>query len=193
MADRLFLASSSPRRKELLARAGFTFEIVNATADETPPPRIPPGEVAHVIARRKADAAKVPADGVVLAADTIVVLDDVIMGKPSGDADARRMLKLLSGRWHSVFTGFVVRKGTREESGAVETRVLFKSLTPPEIDGYLNTGEPFDKAGAYAVQGAGAALVRSIEGSWTNVVGLPLVEVIEAIERLSNLKPFAKT
>ncbi len=189
--DRLLLASSSPRRAELLARSGYAFDVVPADVDETPPPGAAPEAAALEIARRKAEAVSRP--GVVLAADTIVVLEGGILGKPKDDDDARRMLHALSGRRHEVITAFCVRNGEREIARAVTTDVEFRVVPADEIDAYIATGEPRDKAGAYAIQGAGAFLVRSIEGSWTNVVGLPLVETIEALAEISDLRPFGKS
>jgi septum formation protein len=140
---------------------------------------------ARALARRKADAVQVDADELVVAADTCVVLDGGLLEKPRDADDARRMLRALAGRTHEVITGFCVRRGGKHREGAVHTRVGFRSLSHEEIERYLDSGEPFDKAGAYGIQGAGGALVDKIDGSYTNVVGLPLSEVLAAIEAVS--------
>ena len=198
MSDRLVLASSSPRRKELLASAGFTCDVDSADVDETPPPDLRgAAPIATALARRKAAAVlarrpKSPVD-VILAADTVVWLDGVLLGKPADDADARRMLVLLSGKEHVVATGFCLVRADasgREIAGASATRVQFESLTPGAIDAYVATREPFDKAGGYAIQGKAGLFVRSISGSYSNVVGLPLAEIVEALAAISDLRPF---
>lgn len=198
MADRLLLASASPRRAELLARSGFAFEVVPSGADESIPQGLGPQAVAATIAHRKADAVISARSGphrgdeVVLAADTIVVLGSEILGKPADLADGARMLRMLGGRTHAVVTGFALARGDGSAgmSNAVETAVQFKPVTEEEIAAYLSTGEPMDKAGAYAIQGIGGFLVRAIHGSYSNVVGLPLVEVIDALAAMSDLRPF---
>lgn len=163
--------------------------------------RLLPGEAPAAAARRlaalKADRAAGrlgAAPALVLAADTIVAIDGASLGKPADAADAAAMLARLSGRSHEVHTGFalVSTSGPRLES-VVTTRVHVKALDRAEIDGYVATGEPFDKAGGYAIQGAGAALVQSIEGSVTNVIGLPLVEVLEALAALGGPRAFARS
>ena len=198
MPDRLVLASASPRRKELLASAGFPSEIDAADVDETPPADLrEAAPIATALARRKAAAVlarrpKTPGD-VILAADTVVWVDGILLGKPADDADARRMLGLLSGKEHVVATGFCLIRGEREISGASITRVRFEPLTPGAIDAYVATREPFDKAGGYAIQGKAGLFVRSITGSYSNVVGLPLAEVVEALAAISDLRPFGVT
>ena len=172
--ERLVLASGSPRRRELLAQLGLTFDVVPADIDETPQP----GERALALVRRLAAAKARAVDGdPVLAADTIVEVDGEILGKPVDDADARRMLARLSARSHRVHTGVALRAGERVEVEVVTTIVTFVPLTPGAVDWYLGTGEPFDKAGAYAIQGAGGVFVDTIRGSVSNVVGLPLTTV----------------
>ena len=178
----LVLASASPRRAELLSTAGFTFDVRPADVDETPRPAEPPAAYALRVARDKAFAAAAllgPAqnDVWILAADTVVVVQGQILGKPSGDADARRMLAMLSGVVHEVLTAVVVRHAGSESSEVVSTRVRFTALTTAEIDWYVQTGEPDGKAGAYAIQGAGSRFIDWIEGSWSNVVGLPVATV----------------
>lgn len=177
------LASASPRRRELLERVGFRLSVRPADVDERPLP----GEAAVAMAVRvaglKADAigATLSEPAIVVAADTIVVRDGVILGKPTNPADAIAMLRTLSARTHEVVTGYAVCGGGRTTAAAVTTRVTFRPLTDPMIEAYVATGEPMDKAGSYGIQGIGAMLVTFIEGSYTNVVGLPLVEVLDAI------------
>lgn len=171
----LVLASSSPRRAEILTSLGIPFDVEPADIDEAPLA----GEAADATAARLA-AAKAAAVAVrragalILAADTLVVLDGAVLGKPAGDPDAARMLSLLSGREHRVVTGICLRPGDGPGTTLTEwSRVRFAPLTADEIDWYVATGEPRDKAGAYAVQGLGARFIEGIEGSFTNVMGLP--------------------
>lgn len=176
----LVLASASPRRAELLRTAGFTFEVRPADVDETPRPAEPPATYALRVARDKALAAAERVnrhDAWILAADTVVVVDGGILGKPTGPADARRMLSMLSGVVHEVLTAVVVRHAGSETSEVVSTRVHFTALSAAEIDWYVESGEPDGKAGAYAIQGRGSRFVDWIEGSWSNVVGLPVATV----------------
>ena len=176
----LVLASASPRRAELLRTAGFAFEVRPADVDETPRPAEPPAAYALRVARDKALAAAERVnryDAWILAADTVVVADGEILGKPTGPADARRMLSLLSGVVHEVLTAVVVRHAGSETSEVVSTRVRFTPLSAAEIDWYVESGEPDGKAGAYAIQGLGSRFVDWIEGSWSNVVGLPVATV----------------
>jgi nucleoside triphosphate pyrophosphatase len=180
----LILASASPRRRELLQQAGVPFTVILSNTDE----HIRPGETPEVyalrVAREKAAAVSARQSGNwVLGADTIVVIDDSILGKPCDAADGFRMLRLLSGRSHRVMTAFVLLdpNGQAYANQVVSSQVNFKALRDTQIHEYLATGEPFDKAGAYAVQGIGAALVEKVEGSYTNVVGLPLDEVLTVL------------
>ncbi len=187
-SDRLIiLASASPRRSELLESAGIRFDVVPGHIDETPLPGEEP--VPHVLrlAREKAQEVARREDGRwFVGADTIVLCDGEIMGKPKDDADAVRMLRKLSGRAHEVVTGYAVVDRTADKvlTEAVSTSVVFKELTDAEIASYVATGCPLDKAGAYAIQGGAAHMVRRIEGSYTNVVGLPLCEVVAALREL---------
>ena len=176
---RLVLASASPRRAELLTSAGFTFDVAAADVDETPRSGEEPGEYALRVARDKARtiAAARPGPAPILAADTVVVAAGQILGKPSDDGDAKRMLRLLSGSVHDVLTAIVFISSAGEAADVVTTRVRFVALTEDEIDWYVGTGEPSGKAGAYAIQGHGARFVDWIEGSWSNVVGLPVAPV----------------
>ena len=184
---RLILASASPRRAELLASAGFDFETAPADVDESRLPGEQPASYALRVAVAKADAvARVDrhAGRVILAADTVVVIGDHILGKPTGDAEARSMLGLLSGTVHSVLTAVVLRTGTVQCSDVVSTRVHFRALTNEEIAWYIRTGEPEGKAGAYAIQGRAARFIDWIDGSWSNVVGLPIATVERLIGEL---------
>ncbi|TVP68817.1 MAG: septum formation inhibitor Maf [Nitriliruptor sp.] len=181
---RLVLASGSPRRADLLARLGLDPEIRPAAVDETPLAGEPPLELVVRLADAKARAVRHPtADEVVLAADTIVVLDDQALGKPRDDAEAAAMLRRLSGRTHEVLTALAVHRGPRHHRITVTTQVRFRALTDTEVAWYLATGEPRDKAGAYALQGAGAALVDHLDGSDTNVIGLPLAATVQLLRR----------
>ncbi len=181
----LVLASASPRRRELLERVGLELRVVPPHVDETPRPDDTPEDTAERLARLKVDAVAVrEPDRLVVGADTIVVRDGRLLGKPRDEDEAVRMLEALADRTHQVITGWAVRSPSGQRSGTVTTHVRFRPLSRPIIDRYVATGEPADKAGAYGIQGAGAMLVRSIEGSYTNVVGLPLVEVLDAIAAL---------
>lgn len=176
----LVLASASPRRAELLRTAGFSFDVRPADVDETPRPAEPPAAYALRVARDKALAAAGRSDDAdvwILAADTVVVVDGQILGKPTDLSDARRMLGMLSGVVHEVLTAVVVRHGGEEASEVVSTRVRFAVLSAAEIEWYMASGEPDGKAGAYAIQGLGSRFIDRIEGSWSNVVGLPVATV----------------
>ncbi len=178
----LILASVSPRRKRLLQSIGIEFLVQPSNSEEPEDISADPAEVAEKLARIKARAVSAAFPGHwVLAADTIVVLEGRIFGKPTDPSDASRMLGELSGRVHEVITGMCLRNEDKKilRSGSAATRVRFKPLTIAEIEAYIRTKEPMDKAGAYGIQGIGASLVKSIEGSYSNVVGLPLCETIE--------------
>ena len=183
----LTLASQSPRRRELLSALGIRLRVVPAGADETPRPGEPAREYVLRVARDKARAV----DGeTVLAADTEVVLDGEVLGKPCDDADARRMLRALSGRSHEVLTGVCARRSGREETVVVRSEVTFAALAERQVSWYVATGEPSDKAGAYAVQGAGGAFVTEVRGSVSNVVGLPLAETLALLARVGFVAPW---
>lgn len=184
---RLILASQSPRRKDLLEEAGVLIDIIPSHADEILPEGVDPANCAMELARLKArDIATAHPGRWVLGADTIVVVDEDILGKPESSDDAHRMLVALSGRAHQVCTGFCLINNAlgREICEVVTTDVTFKVLSPAEISWYIKTGEPFDKAGAYGIQGKGASLVREIKGSYTNVVGLPICEVMDHLKAI---------
>ena len=178
----LILASGSPRRRELLAKMGYAFEICAPDVDEhvTGHAR----DIVYTLAQRKAQAAAAHyREGVVVASDTLVSLDGKPLGKPADAEDAHRMLRALSGREHEVFTGVCVLDAAtgRCETRAVRTGVTFRDLSGEEIDAYISTGEPMDKAGAYAIQGGAGAFVSKLDGELENVIGFPVVEVREML------------
>lgn len=179
------LASASPRRRELLAQVGVRCDVVPADVDETRLPGESPGDYVRRVARAKCDAvAAVVGDAVVIAADTEVVVDDDVLGKPSDPSAARAMLARLAGRTHTVLSAVVVRRGERVIVHVVPTSVAFRALTDDEMAAYCATDEPYDKAGGYAIQGRAAAFVARIDGSYTGTVGLPLCETVQAIGAL---------
>ena len=183
---RLILASKSPRRRYLLKQAGLTFTVIPGNFDESTVPMSSPPEYVRKLAEAKAiDIARQYPSSWVIGADTMVSIGDRILGKPVSDSDARDMLQRLSNRIHQVYTGYCIcrRSENRLYSDTVKTDVRLKALTADEIAWYIQTREPFDKAGAYAIQGLGTFLVKSINGSYTNVVGLPICEVIEFLIR----------
>lgn len=182
---RLILASESPRRAELLTWAGFTFDAIPASIDETPHDREAPASYVLRVARAKAAAVAAGADAsqVILAADTTVVVDGELLGKPDDGPHAAAMLRRLSGRTHEVLTGVVVRANGAEHTEVVTTMVRFVGLTDAEIDWYVATGEPLGKAGGYGIQGRASRFIDAIDGSWSNVVGLPVATVYALIKR----------
>ena len=189
---RLVLASASPRRRELLARLGVEFEVRAVDADETPLAAETPEALVLRLALVKARAAARPGE-LALGADTVVAAGGALLGKPADDEEARRMLAALSGRSHEVWTGVALVEvpagpgdgRLRERARACRTEVVFRALSGSEIDAYVASGEPRDKAGAYAIQGGAAAFVAHVEGDFTNVVGLPLPLVEELLADLS--------
>ena len=186
----LVLASASPRRRELLAQSGFAFRIEAADIPEDPLPGEDPIAYVTRLARGKAEAVRsrpANASAVVLGADTTVVIDGQILGKPESAADAARMLRLLSGRTHQVITGVSVVSAAQTLTAAEVTAVQFHSLSDEEIADYIATGEPMDKAGAYAIQGRAACWIPRIHGCYFNVVGLPLALVSNLLSALSRL------
>lgn len=199
---RFVLASASPRRRELLALLGISFDVIAADVDETPHDGEDPEEMVRrlSVAKARAVGRGVP-DAWTIAADTTVVLHEAgsppeVLGKPEDERDAERMLLRLSGRDHIVYTGFTVHRGiagveqaAAERTVVVGTRVWFKPLTVAEVRAYIATGEPMDKAGSYGVQAAGSAFVSRIEGSFTNVVGLPLAELHDCLKELGAWRP----
>jgi septum formation protein len=179
---RLILASKSPRRRYLLRQAGLKFDVIPSSVDEERLPLEDPAAYVQSLSHAKADqiARRYP-DLWVLGADTIVVIDGKILGKPENLDAARIMLRRLSAQTHQVFTGYAIRSISAgiDHRATACTDVTFKELSDEEIEWYVHTGEPFDKAGAYAIQGIGSFLVKRINGSYTNVVGLPVCEVVE--------------
>lgn len=173
----LILASQSPRRRELLARMGLTqFEIRPAAGEETAPAHLAPGQLVEELSRQKArEVAQTAAkDDIIIAADTVVAADGQVLGKPLSRENAAQMLRFLSGRTHTVYTGVTVRQGEKELTQHEATHVVFRPLTDAEIAAYVDTGEPMDKAGAYGIQGRGCVLVEGIQGDYYNVMGLPV-------------------
>ena len=185
---KLILASASPRRAEILRDAGYPFTVLSSAIDETPYPEESPEDLVLRLAQTKADlaAARSVGPAILIAADTEVVLDGQIFGKPRSSEDARGMLEKLSGRTHTVLTGVaLVRLPDDERRSFVEsTRVEFASLSEEEITRYLSTGEPYDKAGGYAIQGYAARYIPRVEGCYFNVVGLPLARLQHALTEL---------
>jgi septum formation protein len=181
----LILASGSPRRRQLLAAAGVAFDVVESGVEEIRRDDESPYAFALRMAREKAlQVAARSAETPVLAADTIVVCGGEILGKPVDSEDARRMLRKLSGVTHTVITAFAIARGAAIlENIAVESRVTFRELSQAEISAYLATAEPWDKAGSYGIQDAGAAFIAHVEGSRDNVMGLPVREVLDALAR----------
>lgn len=186
MNTALILASASPRRREILTILGIPHRVLVSDADETLPSRITPAAAVETLAARKADAVAplcAPGD-TILAADTVVAIDGDILGKPRDEADAAAMLRRLSGRAHTVYTGVALRRGGRQMIAHEVTQVHFAPLTDDEIVAYIATGEPMDKAGAYAIQGRAARFIEGIEGDYFNVVGLPARRVVLMLEKL---------
>jgi len=181
----IILASASPRRKEILGKTGLKFIVDESDYEENMDSGLEPCDLAARHALGKAEAAALKhSDSIIISADTIVVLKDRVFGKPRNKSEAKQMLKILSGKAHTVITGYTIldagagRKVTR----TIETKVFFKRLTDNEINAYVKSGEPMDKAGAYGVQGLGAVIVRKIEGDFFNVMGLPLNSVVESLK-----------
>ena len=185
LSQRFILASASPRRIDLLTGMGLNFDIIPSDIDESPAPQEDPQS--HVLRLSKEKAQTIGErhpDGWALGADTIVVIDGEILGKPVDSTEAAQMLNRLSGRTHEVYTGFTLFHGRSKKarSQAVRSSVVFRSIPEDEIAWYLSTPEPYDKAGAYAVQGMGAFFIKEIRGSYTNVMGLPLCEVVDMMK-----------
>jgi len=176
---RVVLASASPRRRDLLDLIGIAHEVRPANIDETMRPRETPRRYAERLAREKASAiATRDPDLITIGADTVVVINRKVLGKPADATDAARMLRMLSGREHTVITAVAVSRGRKLRSAIEEVRVKFRRLRDDEIDAYIAMGEPMDKAGAYGIQGYGATIVERIEGDYFAVMGLPLVRLV---------------
>lgn len=183
-APRIVLASSSPRRRELLTMIGIAHEVIPADLDESYLPGETPLVHAERLARSKAEAVlRVAPDAIVIGADTIVVIDDEILGKPRDEAHAAAMLRQLSGRTHEVLTAVAVARGRRVETGVEVVPVSFRALRDDEIKSYIATREPMDKAGAYGIQGYGSTIVRRINGDFFAVMGLSLVRLVTLLAR----------
>jgi septum formation protein len=190
MSGKIFLASSSPRRRELLLQIGVDHEVIRVDVDETPHPGEAPSEYVIRLALEKARAGRKLSPDLqipVLAADTAVVVEGKILGKPADHSDALRMLQLLSGRRHKVLTGVAII-GSEERSRLSVSRVSFRTISPAEAEKYWQSGEPADKAGAYGIQGLGALFINGLEGSFSGVMGLPLFETGELL-RSAGIEP----
>jgi septum formation protein len=191
MNNRLILASKSPRRYELLKQVGFDFKVIpSRVTEEYIQTESPQEHVLRLAEAKVRDVAGQYPDCWVIAADTIVYINGSILGKPKDRGESVDMLRCLSGQEHWVLTGFSVchLKKKKEDQEAVQTAVKVKGLTSDEVEWYVQTGEPFDKAGGYAIQGVGSFMVESIRGSYTNVVGLPLCELIQMLSRLGAIR-----
>ena len=172
---RLILASESPRRRELLSMLGFPYEAIVSAVEEKVPAGIAPDALVEMLALQKAEAVmRLHADACVIGADTVVYIDGQIVGKPRDDADAASILRLLQGRTHTVYTGVAVLTPSRRNIKHDVTRVTFAPMTEREIDWYVSTGEPRDKAGAYGIQGPGGMFVERVEGNYFTIIGMPL-------------------
>ena len=188
---RVVLASSSPRRRELLNLIGISHEVRPANLDESMRPRETPRRHAERLARDKASAVAMrDPDLITIAADTIVVINRKVLGKPADKEDAARMLAMLSGREHTVITAVAVSRGKKLRSAIEEVKVKFRRLREEEIEAYIATGEPMDKAGAYGIQGFGATIVERVEGDYFAVMGLPLVRLIGLMRELGVVYQF---
>jgi septum formation protein len=181
MAAKIILASQSPRRKQLMELAELEFEVLIADVDETNPPGMPGEQVPEFLAKKKADAVThLTADAI--AADTVVLLDHQILGKPVDEAHAISILQQLAGRMHKVVTGVCIRKGPKEVAFSVTTEVYFRPLTAAQISHYVTNYKPYDKAGAYAIQEwIGVTGIEKINGDYYNVMGLPIGDVVIAL------------
>ena len=183
---RIILASASPRRREILEKTGLKFKVDASDYEEDLGLDLPPRTLARYLSQEKARAiAGKYKNAIILAADTFIVFQGKIFGKPHTAKEAKRMLKILNGRRHSVITGFTILNAGdhRRLSRSVETKVYFKRMMMKEIGAYVKTGEPLDKAGGYAIQGLGAMIVKKIEGDYYNVMGLPLNALMEGLKR----------
>lgn len=191
MPPQLVLASASPRRRALLSQLGIEFTVRTSDVPEVPASEERATDYVRRVAAAKAEViARAVPGAIVLAADTEVVLDERPLGKPKDPGEARAMLRALSGRAHEVITGVAVRGGARPLETIVRTRVTFAALTDARIDWYVGTGEPFDKAGGYGIQERGGSLVASVEGSASNVIGLPLEETLALLHEAGVALPW---
>lgn len=182
---KIILASNSPRRKELLSKAGLSFEVVPSNYEEDMSLPLSPQELAKTLSRGKAeDVANKYPEVVVIGADTFVAFDGRVLGKPYTKEKAKEMLTILSGKQHVIITGFTIIEKTANKSisKAIESKIFFRNLTEKEIDDYVETGEPLDKAGAYAIQGLGSKLIEKTEGDYASILGLPIDDVVETLK-----------
>ena len=182
----IILASASPRRKEILEKTGLKFKVDASDYEEEIDYSLRPHELARFLSREKAKAiVNKYTNALIIAADTFIVFKGKILGKPHTEEEAKRMLKMLNNNTHSVITGFTIidTNDNKKLSGSVETKVYFKKLTIKEIESYIKSKEPLDKAGAYAIQGLGAVIVKKIEGDYFNVMGLPLSALMESLKK----------
>ena len=182
----IILASASPRRKEILEKTGLKFRVVESRREEKMDTGLKPRDLVKFLSREKArEVARRHGNALVIAADTIVVLRGRIFGKPCDKEEAKEMLRGFSGKAHSVITGFTIidTASKKELSGSVSSKVFFKRLSANEIEAYIRSGEPLDKAGAYGIQGLGAVLIKRIEGDFFNVMGLPLNALAESLKK----------
>ena len=191
MITEIILASASPRREQLLKQIGVSFRVIPSEADESNTAVLRPAEYVKqcALAKAKVVASRVSPADIVIGADTVVALGEIVFGKPSDDADAARMLRQLSGRTHSVWSGLAVLAPQNRYVTAVETKVTLAELSTHQIERYVASGEPMDKAGAYAIQGLGAVFVKRIDGCYYNVVGLPLQVLSGQLNELGVLLP----
>jgi septum formation protein len=193
MSVRVVLASGSPRRRQLLELIGIPHVVSPSNIDESMRPRETPSRHARRLAREKASTiAKQNQDAIIVAADTIVVVKGKVLGKPADVADARRMLSMLSGREHTVITAVAVARGPVLRSAVEEVSVTFRRLSRDDIDAYIATGEPMDKAGAYGIQGFGATIVERVEGDYFAVMGLPLARLVSLLRAVGVNYRFGK-
>ena len=190
--SKLILASGSPRRRELMEQTGISFTVIPSETDETAADGLPPKTLVKHLAKQKAlEVAANHPEAVVLGADTVVAIDGEVLGKPKDQEDARRMLRLLSGREHQVHTGVCIALPGGTVITFCETSVVsFRGISPDAIENYLSTGEPMDKAGAYAIQGQGAKFVRDYNGDYCNIVGLPVWRVLRVLGMIDSDLPF---
>ena len=183
----IILASASPRRKEIMQKYSYEIEVIPSNCEETVQDGLSPGQTARSLAEQKAkDVARSHPDDIVIGADTIVALDGEILGKPSSRDDAKKALQKLSGKTHEVITGVAIISGTEQEVYSAVTKVKFYPISDEEIDEYIRTGEPMDKAGSYGIQGKGGLFVEKIDGDYENVVGLPTASLSRKLKRFTN-------
>ncbi len=189
--NNIILASGSPRRLEILTMAGYNCTVIKPDTDENIEYSLPEEYVAELSRRKAAEVAK-NTNGCIIAADTVVTSGGKILGKPKDEKDAKRMLRSLSGKTHSVFTGFTVRQGSKSVTEVSETKVLMRLIDEEELSSYVATGDPLDKAGAYGIQCAAGMFIEKIDGDYYTVVGLPLCRVSVTLRELFGITPELK-